>query len=200
MPSTRASSASSSPRPAATTEGSTEDTSPTRQSSSSPVSLYAETKVAARRMLERRQRAGADCLRFATVYGTSPRMRFDLTVNEFTRDLGAQGRAGRLRRAVLATVCPRPRRRPAIVQCSRAPAGGRRRRGLQRRRHRRELPQARHRRAAQRAVPGREGRVRAQGRGSARLSRHFEKFAASIGFELGHTVGNGIDELRRSCE
>ncbi len=53
-----------------------------------PVSLYAETKVAAEReVLSRPRRMTATCLRFATVYGTSPRMRFDLTVNEFTRDL-----------------------------------------------------------------------------------------------------------------
>ena len=54
----------------------------------SPVSLYAETKVAAE--LDVLAAAGSDfaptCLRFATVYGTSPRMRFDLTVNEFSRD------------------------------------------------------------------------------------------------------------------
>jgi nucleoside-diphosphate-sugar epimerase len=54
-----------------------------------PVSLYAETKVAAE--LEALSRANGAlstcCLRLATVYGASPRMRFDLTVNEFTRDL-----------------------------------------------------------------------------------------------------------------
>ncbi|MDA0183007.1 NAD-dependent epimerase/dehydratase family protein [Solirubrobacter phytolaccae] len=54
-----------------------------------PVSLYAEQKVAIEQHL-----LGLDpapftltCLRFATVYGVAPRMRFDLTVNEFTRDL-----------------------------------------------------------------------------------------------------------------
>ena len=58
-----------------------------------PVSLYAETKVAAELDV---LAAGVNgfatcCLRFATVYGTSPRMRFDLTVNEFTRDLLLSG-------------------------------------------------------------------------------------------------------------
>ena len=54
-----------------------------------PVSLYAEQKV----MIEQSLLSGGfgelepTCLRFATVYGVAPRMRFDLTVNEFTRDL-----------------------------------------------------------------------------------------------------------------
>jgi nucleoside-diphosphate-sugar epimerase len=53
-----------------------------------PISLYAETKVAAEHHLLRAPgQMASTCLRFATVYGTSPRMRFDLTVNEFTRDL-----------------------------------------------------------------------------------------------------------------
>ena len=55
-----------------------------------PVSLYAETKVELERFLLSRPRDSScspTCLRFSTVYGLSPRMRFDLTVNEFTRDL-----------------------------------------------------------------------------------------------------------------
>jgi nucleoside-diphosphate-sugar epimerase len=56
-----------------------------------PVSLYAEQKVAIEKELLARPEPGfaATCLRFATVYGAAPRMRFDLTVNEFTRDLWA---------------------------------------------------------------------------------------------------------------
>jgi nucleoside-diphosphate-sugar epimerase len=54
-----------------------------------PVSHYARTKVAAELDVLAKGRNGLEtcCLRFATVYGSSPRMRFDLTVNEFTRDL-----------------------------------------------------------------------------------------------------------------
>jgi nucleoside-diphosphate-sugar epimerase len=57
-----------------------------------PVSLYAEQKVAVEKeLLSREFRSLAPvCLRFATVYGVAQRMRFDLTVNEFTRDLWAE--------------------------------------------------------------------------------------------------------------
>lgn len=56
-----------------------------------PVSLYAELKVEfEEKLLNGIEKTEAFCptsLRFATVYGMSPRMRFDLTVNEFTKEL-----------------------------------------------------------------------------------------------------------------
>jgi nucleoside-diphosphate-sugar epimerase len=56
-----------------------------------PVSLYAELKVKVEEfILNKSQKTDTfcpTCLRFATVYGTSPRMRFDLTVNEFAKEL-----------------------------------------------------------------------------------------------------------------
>lgn len=56
-----------------------------------PVSLYAEQKVEIEKMLlsDGGGTTVPTCLRFATVYGAAPRMRFDLTVNEFTRELWA---------------------------------------------------------------------------------------------------------------
>ncbi len=59
-----------------------------------PVSLYAEQKVAVERHLLALDPApfAITCLRFATIYGIAPRMRFDLTVNQFTRDLWAGNR------------------------------------------------------------------------------------------------------------
>ncbi|MGA9416106.1 MAG: SDR family oxidoreductase, partial [Terriglobales bacterium] len=55
-----------------------------------PVSLYAETKVAVEMALLKSANGNNWCptpLRFSTVYGVSPRMRFDLTVNEFTMEM-----------------------------------------------------------------------------------------------------------------
>jgi nucleoside-diphosphate-sugar epimerase len=63
----------------------------TEEGELAPVSLYAEQKVGLEQLLLSSDppRTAATCLRFATVYGVAPRMRFDLTVNEFTRDLWA---------------------------------------------------------------------------------------------------------------
>jgi nucleoside-diphosphate-sugar epimerase len=59
-----------------------------------PVSLYARQKVAIERALLNGGQAPLEvtCLRLATLYGVAPRMRFDLTVNEFTRELWADRR------------------------------------------------------------------------------------------------------------
>jgi nucleoside-diphosphate-sugar epimerase len=56
-----------------------------------PLSLYAREKVTIEGALLTGEQAPMEvtCLRFATLYGVAPRMRFDLTVNEFTRDLWA---------------------------------------------------------------------------------------------------------------
>jgi nucleoside-diphosphate-sugar epimerase len=55
-----------------------------------PLSIYAETKVEVERHLLAAAVGRAPVttvLRFSTVYGISPRMRFDLTVNEFVREV-----------------------------------------------------------------------------------------------------------------
>jgi len=63
----------------------------TEESALAPVSLYAELKVKFENyMLNEIPRSAGfspTALRFSTVYGASPRMRFDLTVNEFTKQL-----------------------------------------------------------------------------------------------------------------
>lgn len=59
-----------------------------------PISLYAESKVAVEIELLRTQSSGfaPTVLRFATLYGVSPRMRFDLTVNQFTMEMLTRGK------------------------------------------------------------------------------------------------------------
>lgn len=59
-----------------------------------PVSLYAELKVKFEKYIMEERKDTNMCstaLRFSTVYGFSPRIRFDLTVNEFTRNATIHG-------------------------------------------------------------------------------------------------------------
>ncbi len=66
----------------------------TETSALNPVSLYAELKVKFEKyLLEEKKNSGVctTALRFSTVYGFSPRIRFDLTVNEFTRNAAVHG-------------------------------------------------------------------------------------------------------------
>ncbi len=62
----------------------------TEDSELAPVSLYAETKVEFEQYLTKQSKDNIckpTILRFSTVYGLSQRPRFDLTVNEFTKEL-----------------------------------------------------------------------------------------------------------------
>jgi len=55
-----------------------------------PLSSYAKSKVSAEKYIlsfQNKTRFNPTILRFATAFGLSPRMRFDLTISEFTRDL-----------------------------------------------------------------------------------------------------------------
>ena len=66
----------------------------TETSALNPVSLYAELKVKFEKYLLEERKDSVMCstaLRFSTVYGFSPRIRFDLTVNEFTRNAAVHG-------------------------------------------------------------------------------------------------------------
>ena len=61
-----------------------------RRVGTNQVSIYSRSKIKIEKFLVNKKNKvdfSATILRFATAFGLSPRMRFDLTVNEFTRDL-----------------------------------------------------------------------------------------------------------------
>ena len=150
-----------------------------------PLSLYAETKVAFERMLLEQRDASATArgptteadrlcatsLRFATIFGVSPRMRFDLTVNEFTCELIV-----RRHLVVFGEQFWRPYvhvrdAARAIALTLSAPTRSGPRPGVQRRLEPAELPEAADRGADPPQAPRRDRRVRPRRLGPARLSR-----------------------------
>lgn len=74
--------------------GNRSDDSPANEESDlNPVSLYAETKVSFERYILENYQATSFCpviLRLSTAFGIAPRMRFDLTVSEFTKVLASK--------------------------------------------------------------------------------------------------------------
>ena len=171
-----------------------------------PVSLYAEQKVghregAARVGERQRPRAAPDLpalrhrLRRRRAHALRPHRQ-----RVHARPLGRQAPRG-VRRAVLAPLHPRARRRPRGRDRARGPGGEGGRRGLQRRPLRRELPQARpggdhhrHARPRRRGVRARATRTRATTRSRSRRS------APSSASSRVNRVPDGIDEIVGALE
>lgn len=168
-----------------------------------PVSLYAETKVAVENELLSGRYEGLcpTVLRFATLYGLSPRMRFDLTVNQFAAEMQTEGRL---------TVFGEQFWRPyvhvrdaaeAVIACLGAPAetvsGQIFNVGATAQNFRKsdivEMVQARLR------TPATVARItKAEDPRDYRVS--FERIAQVIGFSPRNTVESGIDEIVSAFE
>ena len=166
-----------------------------------PVSLYAEQKVGMEQLLlgAAQRRCDPTCLRFATVYGVGPRMRFDLTVNEFTRDLWADRElevfGEQFWRPYVHVRDAAPRRAHGAGGADEEVGGEVFNAGDSRR----ELPQARPRRGDPASRPTRRGVLRAARRGPARLQGQLRQDRATLGFETLMTVPDGIGRDHRGA-
>jgi nucleoside-diphosphate-sugar epimerase len=165
-----------------------------------PVSLYAETKVAVERAILADFERNGLCptiLRFATVFGVSPRMRFDLTVNEFTLEMVGRGRLvvyGEQFWRPYIHVLDAARGVAAVLE---APAGAVRREvfnvGATEENYRKIDLVGLVRPHAPQAIV--EFVERKEDPRDYRVS--FAKVRARLGFSPGHSVADGIDEVAR---
>ena len=174
----------------------------TETSARHPVSLYARAKAEVEDFLlelgkSSRGEMDVTCLRLATVFGLSPRMRFDLAINVMTKNAYvAAAHHGRRRRAAVAAVRARARRRARLRARADERRGEGRRRGVQRRlrREQRADPEPR--------VPGPRRRARDRGRARARpipicatTTCRSTRSTASSAFRAEKSIDDGIREV-----
>lgn len=164
-----------------------------------PISLYAQTKVAVEKYLLERVWNGLLplVLRLSTVFGTSPRMRFDLTVNQFVMEA--------LRDRKLVIFSPKAWRpyihirdvSEAVIACLRAPEH--KVKGEVYNLGANSLSYAKSDIAniVARYVPGTELEIRGEGDDLRDYRVSFEKWANNFEFVPSRTVDDGIQELIR---
>lgn len=161
-----------------------------------PLSVYAENKVAVERFL-----LGGSwdfpftILRFATAFGLSPRMRFDLTVSEFTRELYLGRELVVYDADTWRPYCHVRDLSEAVRHVLEAPAaavggqvfnvGGDA--GNHTKRSIVEIVRAR--------IPGARVRYREHGSDSRNYRVDFSKIRATLGFEPRFRVADGVEEL-----
>jgi len=167
-----------------------------------PVSVYAESKVEGeqRVLAAESRRFDPIVLRLSTVYGVSPRMRFDLLVNDFTKESVARKRivvygeqywrphihVADVARAVGAVLrAPRDDNRPRIFNVGDTTQN---------------FQKIEIARLAQAAVPGTEIELVAQGQDPRSYRVSFHRLCSTFGFVISRTAKDGVDEVRRLLE
>lgn len=162
-----------------------------------PASHYAQTKVEAEQYLLAQGSGGpaATVMRLATVYGVAPRMRFDLTVNEFARE-AALGR----KLEIFAELLWRPyvhvtdvgRAIALVLGTPAAKRGGQ----VYNVGHTDENYQKKTLgEMLQQRVPSFDITIVPKGNDPRSYRVSFEKIASDLGYEPQHTVPQGIDEV-----
>jgi nucleoside-diphosphate-sugar epimerase len=161
-----------------------------------PVSHYARTKVAAEQyLLGQSDGPAVTVLRLATVYGVAPRMRFDLTVNEFARDV-ALGRTLEIFAETLWRPYVHVRDVAAAIRLVlEAPEALRRGQVYNVGRTRENYQKKALGDLLKQRIPDSRITTVVSGHDPRSYRVGFEKIAAALGFEPAHAVPEGLDEV-----
>jgi nucleoside-diphosphate-sugar epimerase len=164
-----------------------------------PVSVYAESKVEGEKFVLEAESRTFDpiVLRLATVYGVSPRMRFDLLVNDFTKESVARKKI-----VVYGEQFWRPHAHVADIARAvgavlRAPRENNRARIFNVGDTTQNFQKIEIARLAQSAVPDTEIELVQQGQDPRSYRVSFHRLRSTFGFSISRTAKDGVEEVRR---